>query len=627
MIRLRSPVGAFIHDVSMIPLAWMLAYWVRFNLGAIPEYMLYRAFAVLPIVLIVQAGVFWYFGLYRGVWRFASLPDLVRILKAIIVGISISALIIFFIYRMEGIPRTVFPLFGLLLLVCLGGPRLLYRWVREHGWYGQQVKRVLIVGAGQSGEMLVRELLRSSMYGYRPVGFVDDDEDKHGRDIHGVRVLGATNDLPRIVDKLKADLVLLAISSAGGRDLRRIVDLCEQSDVGFRMLPRFQDLVDSRSAIKALRDVSIEDLLGRDPVNLDWQSIRQTLRDRTVLVTGGGGSIGAELCRQIAAIGPRRIVVVDSAEYNLYAIDLELNRRYPDLPIHACLVNTGDTVAINGVFERFRPEVVFHAAAYKHVPLLETHVREAVRNNVSGTRIVAEAAVAHAVGTFVLISTDKAVNPTNVMGATKRLAEMICQRVGHAAADTRFVTVRFGNVLDSAGSVVPLFRKQIAEGGPLTVTHPEVKRYFMTIPEACQLILQAGAVGTRGHVYVLDMGEPIKISYLAEQMIKLAGHSPGDDIEITYTGLRPGEKLFEELFYESENLSVTDKPKLLLAKHKPIDWERFDQGLSDLLASTDQFDAAVVLEGLRGLVPEFAEAIGGAETAKVVPIDAVKRLQ
>ena len=625
MFRWRSPMGAFVHDLVMIPIAWYLAYWVRFNLGTVPEYMLEKATIVLPMLVLSQGVVFWYFGLYRGVWRFASVPDLVRILKALVVGVSIGAITIFFLYRMDGVPRSVFPLHALLLLMLLGGPRLGYRWIREHQIYAAVEKRVLIVGAGQAGEMLVRELLRTPGYGYRPVAFVDDDRAKDGSEIHGVRVFGSCEQIPTVAEERRIDFILLAVPTASARELRRIVGLCEHTGAPFRMLPRIQDLVGNRSAVQELREVSIEDLLGREPVTLDWDSIGRGIAGKVVMVSGGGGSIGSELCRQLAQLDPSQLFVVDNSEFNLYSIEMELGERFGQLDVRVKLADVCDEIGMNRLFEEVRPDIVFHAAAYKHVPMLEGQAREAVRNNVIGTRNVATAAVASHTGTFVLISTDKAVNPTNVMGASKRVAEILCQNLDANNEDTRFITVRFGNVLDSAGSVVPLFRKQIAEGGPVTVTHPEVRRYFMTIPESCQLILEAASIGHGGEVYVLDMGEPIKISYLAEQMIVLAGKTPGQEIEVVYTGLRPGEKLFEELFHEQENLTATNVEKLLLARYRVVDWPQFNLNLEALAQACEQYEEGEVRKLLEQLVPEFDNPHHLRQASNVVQLDSAKR--
>jgi FlaA1/EpsC-like NDP-sugar epimerase len=623
MDRLRNRTAAFVHDTVMVPVAWLGAFWLRFNLEAVPDIYLSEALATLPAVVAVQAAVFWYFGLYRGVWRFASIPDLLRIVKAIVVGVSLIALGLLLATRMQDIPRSVLPLYVVTLLVLLGAPRLIYRWSKDRGLYTEQGRRTLVVGAGRAGEMLVRDLLRNPGFGYQPIGFLDDDYAKKGREIHGVRVLGNADKIPRLVDRLSVDFVLLAVPSATSSQMRRVVELCERANVPIKTLPGVKDLPSGRAGLGSLREVSIEDLLGREPVSLDWDAISQGVSGRTVLVTGGGGSIGAELCRQIARLGPARLVVYDVSEFNVYRVERELRAQWPGLELHALLGDVCDAAALERAFTRFRPALVLHAAAYKHVPILEQQVRQAVRNNVIGTRLTAAAAIRHGCEVFVLISTDKAVNPTSVMGASKRVAEVYCQNVDAHAAGTRFITVRFGNVLDSAGSVVPLFREQISRGGPVTVTHPEVKRYFMTIPEACQLILQAAAAGEGGEVFVLDMGEPITISYLARQMILLAGKTPGVDVPITFTGLRPGEKLFEELFHPSEALRQSSHQKLLLARFREVDWSRFERELDQIEQACSAGEETGVRQLLATLVPEF-QAHSGTEE-KIVPIERARK--
>ncbi|MFB1487202.1 MULTISPECIES: polysaccharide biosynthesis protein [unclassified Thiocapsa] len=563
--RLRSRTAAFSHDLLMIPVAWIAAYWLRFNLGRIPPEFVDSALTSLPWVLVIQGTVFWLFGLYRGVWRFASLPDLVRIVKAAVAGTVLVVVALFILNRTELIPRSVPVLFLGLQVILVAGPRLLYRWLKDHRLNLSSGQRVLIVGAGRAGEMLVRDMLRDPSRSYFPAGFVDDKPRRQGSEVHGVPVLGLTEAIPEIVVREDIDLLMLAVPSATAKEMRRLVELCEDTGRPFRTVPELRNLMTGQVSISQLRPVSIEDLLGRDPVSLDWEGIRAGLSARAVLVTGAGGSIGSELVRQIAAAGPTRLILIDNGEYNLYRIEMELLERYPNLCFTRHLVDVADAAGLDAVFAAERPQIIFHAAAYKHVPMLEDQIRAAVRNNVTGTRVVAETAERWGCERFVLISTDKAVHPANVMGATKRVAEAICQTLNQRSA-CRYITVRFGNVLGSAGSVVPLFSRQIEQGGPVTVTHPEIERFFMTIPEACQLIMQAAVIGDGGEIFVLDMGEPIKIRYLAEQMIRLSGHEPGEEISIHYVGLRPGEKLYEELFYDSEDLVPTCHPKIRVAR-------------------------------------------------------------
>ena len=602
--RLRSPVTAFIHDLLMVPLAWFFAYWVRFDFSTIPPHYLNPAWQWLTLVVTVQVGLFIYYGLYRGDWRFASMPDMMRIIKAVFVGTLTCLVFITLITRLESIPRTVFPIYGVVLIGLLATPRFFYRWLKDRKLYLKDSKRVLVVGAGRAGEMLVRDALRDPNHSLYPVGFVDDQTKRLGMDIHGIRVLGTSDDIPRLTTELGVELILLAVPSANSAQLRRIVELCEQSAAPFRTLPCMADLVAGRVSINALREVSIEDLLGRDPVTLDLLAIRSELSGKCVLISGAGGSIGTELCRQVARLAPAKLVLLENSEYNLYRIESELRHNYPDIDLHAVLGSVTDAAAVNHLFKATRPDVIYHAAAYKHVPTLETQVREAVYNNVIGTRIMAQTADQHGVDAFVLISTDKAVNPANIMGASKRIAEIYCQNL-NSQSDTRYATVRFGNVLDSTGSVVPLFRSQIEAGGPVTVTHPKMTRYFMTIPEACQLILQAEAMSKGSEIYVLDMGEPVKITYLAEQMIRLSGKEPGKDIQIIYTALRPGEKLFEELFHEKEKLVTTQHEKILLATHRPIAWDGLNKKMDAIKVACEQFDEAALLRLIDSLVPEL----------------------
>ncbi|NVZ09488.1 polysaccharide biosynthesis protein [Allochromatium humboldtianum] len=563
--RARSRLLVFLHDMLMIPAAWGLAYWMRFNLGYVPPEFIEEAVDTLPLVVLVMGPVYWAFGLYRGVWRFASLNDLVRIALAVLVGTTLLLFVLFALNRMAYVPRSLPVLFVIFQLMLLAGPRLLYRWLKDRRLDFSGGRRVLIVGAGRAGEMLVRDLLRDRQCGYVPVAFVDDKPHRQGGVVHGVPIRGTADDIPRLVELFGIDVILLAAPSASAHQMQRLVELCETAGRPFRTVPQTKELMAGRVAVNQLRAVSIEDLLGRDPVTLDWDAVERGLAGRVILVSGAGGSIGSELCRQLARCRPSRLILIDHSEYNLYRIETELLDGPEPPPLSRHLIDVANATALDRLFARQRPDVVFHAAAYKHVPLLQDQVLAALANNVLGTRTIAAAADAWGCERFVLISTDKAVNPTNVMGATKRFAELICQDVQRRSA-CRFMTVRFGNVLGSAGSVVPRFQQQIERGGPLTVTHPEIERFFMTIPEACQLIMQAAVIGRGGETFVLDMGEPVKIRYLAEQMIRLSGREPERDIRIEYTGLRPGEKLYEELFYPTEGFADTPHPRIHIAR-------------------------------------------------------------
>lgn len=611
---LRAAV--ILHDLGMVALAWLFAYLIRYNFAMGPDEWLAMGKS-LVVVLIAQGFMFWRFGLYRSVWRFASLPDLWNIIRAVLLGVLAAGLVLFLINRFTGIPRASFALYPLLLIFLLGAPRALYRLWKDYRLNISKVmgrQRVLIVGAGRAGEMLARDMHRDD--DYLPIGFVDDQRRLRGAKVHGIPVLGTVDELPAVAAQVAADIIVIAIPSANAGEMRRVVERCEQAGLPFRTLPRLDDLMLERASVLELREVALEDLLGRDPIALDWRQISSALVGKTVLVTGAGGSIGSELCRQIAKVGPTQLVIFERCEFNLYSIEFELRRNFPELIMSAHLGDITDPAAVDYVFNGHRPQVVFHAAAYKHVPMLQEQPREAVRNNVIGTRIVALAADKFGVETVVMISTDKAVNPTNVMGASKRVAELYCQALSRRS-QTRFITVRFGNVLGSAGSVVPLFQQQIAAGGPVTVTHPDITRYFMTLPEASQLIMQAAAMGEGGEIFVLEMGQPIKIRYLAEQLIRLSGKTLGKDIDIVFTGLRPGEKLYEELFYSQEQLSKTANDKILLAHSSPMEWERLNRLMEKMDEACQAYDQDAQRLLLQELVPELWAADEKIRTAFV----------
>lgn len=618
--RLLNRGMAFFHDLLMIPLAWLGAYILRFNLEAVPDWFWQQALNSLLVVVPVQAAVFWLFGLYRGVWRFASLPDMIRIGKSVFTGLIIITLLLWLTRDFSGVPRSVPVLYGILLMIFLSLPRMVYRFVKDQGARSKSAQRVLVVGAGSAGEMLVRDLLRDTRRAYLPVAFVDDDASKRGREIHGVRVMGNCRKLPRIARKLAVDLVMLAVPSADKSQMQRIIAVVEETGLPFRTVPPLKELMSGNVRVDQLREVMIEDLLGRDPVALNWQAIKKGLSGRSVLITGAGGSIGSELCRQLASLSLKNLILVENSEFNLFCMERELRQCFPDLALFPHLADITERQVVDRIFHRYHPQVVFHAAAYKHVPLLEEQVREAVNNNVLGTRNVALAADACAAAEFVLISTDKAVNPANVMGASKRAAEIYCQNLNDRSS-TSFITVRFGNVLGSTGSVVPLFKEQIEQGGPVTVTHPEMERYFMTTREACRLIMQASVLGEGGEIFVLDMGQPVRIQYLAEQLIRLSGKKPGEDIAIEYIGLRPGEKLYEELFHEQESLQPTAHEKILQARYRPMRWEELVQIMEDTEAACSAYDCIELSELLTRLVPERTNHGGGRECALQDSID------
>ena len=594
------------HDATAVAIVWIAAYWLRFNLD-IPEPYLHGALFALPWLLPLHVGVFWFAGLYRGIWRYASLDDLRRIVGAVSVA-SLLVVAFIFLSQANNVPRSVLILHPLLLAGTMGGSRLLYRAWKEHRLYGamQLVGRpVLVLGAGDAASDLLRELVRTP--DWRVVGLLDDNAAKHGRQISGVRVLGALAQVSEFATRFEAAHAIVAMPSASSGQRRRAAELASRAGLQVFTVPTFDDLLSGRVAISAIRKVELEDLLGREPVELDEAGLHGLLERNAVLVTGAGGSIGSELCRQIMRFAPQRLVFVEQSEFALYGIEQEFSRRAVD-----CLIgDVKNPSRMDTIFGIHQPAVVFHAAAYKHVPLMEgANAWEAIRNNVAGTLNVARAAIAHGASEFVLISTDKAVNPTNVMGASKRLAEMVCQAVQAQSPTTRFVMVRFGNVLGSSGSVIPLFREQIAKGGPVTVTHPEIIRYFMLIPEAAQLVLQAGLMASReaegGRVFVLDMGEPVKIVDLARDMIRLSGFTE-DEIRIEFTGLRPGEKLYEELLADGEATLPTPHPKLRIAKPSQAPDAAWLAELEEWLAAPWR-DEAETKAGLRRWVPEYRPA-------------------
>ncbi|MBO9718334.1 MAG: polysaccharide biosynthesis protein [Pseudoxanthomonas sp.] len=607
----------------MVYVSWQLIHVLRYSSRHESYDWLGFSWTV-ALVLVAQGLVFWRVGLYRGLWRFASVPDLWNILKAGVLGLLAIALGLAVYNRLESVPRTVLVVYPFALTVFLGMPRLLYRVWKDHH-VGQRTlvpRRVLVLGAGRAGEALVRDLRRSGAY--EPVGFLDDAPRMRGSRLHGLPVLGRLEDAPAVAKETAAGMLVIAMPSLDAAGMQRVMGICERTGLPFRTVPRLTDVLEGQALPGELKEVAIEDLLGRKPVMPDWKLIRGWLGGRTVMVTGAGGSIGSELCRQCARHGARRIVLLEIDELALITIHGDLMRAFPDLEIDAVLGDCGDPAVTAHALRVGQPDAVFHAAAYKQVPLLEAQLREAVRNNVLATDTVARLCGEGGVNTFVFISTDKAVDPANVLGATKRFAEMIAQSLDARSEGTRFVTVRFGNVLDSAGSVVPLFREQIRKGGPVTVTDPEVTRYFMTIPEACQLIVQAAAAGSHAATYTLDMGEPVPIRLLAEQMIRLAGKQPGRDVAIVYTGLRPGEKLHETLFYADEAYRPTSHSKILEAGARESSPEQVQAGVDRMRDAVARYDELTLRQTLREVIPEFipAESVVPDAGAVVVPFPA-----
>jgi len=605
-------------DAGLLVAAYLLSYLLRFE-GNTPRIELVKLYATLPYIVPFKLVVFMSFGLYKGMWRYTSLVDLFKVFKATIASSAVIILAILFVYRFEGFPRSVFVLDWILTFIFIAGIRVAIRLLLSEkavrGTFlfqipfskGERVarkKRLLLIGAGDAGEKILREIRENPRLNYEVVGLLDDDPKKKGMRIHGVPVLGS---IPRIHDMAfrdEMDEILIATPSANPKQMRRIIESCEATGLKSRTTPGIGELIDGKISFKTVREVSFEDLLGRDPVDLDLESIGNYLTDKVVFVSGAGGSIGSELCRQIAQFRPRNLLLFDKTENSLFHIEMEFRQRFPNIFITPVLGDVKHRGSLNKHFTRYKPQVVFHAAAHKHVPIVELNPSEAIYNNVFGTKNIVEASHQFGVERFIMISTDKAVRPANVMGATKRVAEMITS--SHASNPTHFASVRFGNVLGSEGSVVHLFKKQIERFGPVTVTHPEMTRYFMTIPEASKLILQAGAMGEGGEIFVLDMGTPIKIADMAKDLIRRSGFKPGVDIEIKFIGLRPGEKLSEELITDGEGIVRSPREKIFVLKGEnnyDLDW--LNNKIEELLRLAYDQNVDGIKSKLKEIVPEY----------------------
>ena len=603
-----------LSDGVLIVLALYLSYALRYGSVHLNGYML-QFVQTIPLVLAVRLSVFYVYGLYQGMWRFSGVRDLITLIKATTIGSILIVGILFLFGQISRYPRSSFIISWFIIIVLLGGSRLGYRLYRELKSPGagamKQAKNILIIGAGRAGEQILRELLGNYRLSYNPVGFVDDDRSKRHMTIHGYQVMGNTRDIRKIVKQWNVELILIALPAAPAKAKRRIMLTCKSTGVKVKTLPAVGELLEGKVKVSALRDFQIEDLLGREPVKLDTAAIGEYLRGKIVMITGAGGSIGSELCRQVAQFSPKRLVLFERSEFNLYQIQMNLMETFPELDTCAVIGDVMNATRVERTLSRFMPEVIFHAAAYKHVPLMELNPVEALRNNVMGTWVIAELAKNFGVGKFVMISTDKAVRPTNIMGATKRISELICESF-NGTGKTQFVTVRFGNVLNSVGSVIPLFKRQIEKGGPLTVTHPEIYRYFMTIPEAVQLIMQAGAMGMGGEIFILDMGEPVRIVDLAKDMITLSGLVPDIDVKIEFTGLRPGEKLYEELLTDGEEIKSTLHDKIKVAGREEVERTLLAAKLDELFLKLNQdgFTQEIVAK-VKEIVPEFQPENGG----------------
>jgi len=597
-------------DAALAVLSYYAAHVCRFELG-IPAEFMRNMLRTLPAVVAIKMAAFAGFRLYRGMWRYTSVVDLLSVAKAVALSSGIIVATIGVVYRFQGFSRSVFLMDAMFTFMAVGGVRFAIRlhYARKSAHNGSIAhrrrtggKRVVVVGAGDAGEQVVREVQHNPELGYLIVGFLDDDASKHGKAIHGVPVLGPVDEL--LAHTRDYDEIIIAVPSATSEQMRHIVDTCDRTGKRFRTVPGFGELIGGRVSIKAIREVTIEDILGRDEVHIDTDEVARYLRGRKVLVTGAGGSIGSELVRQVCRFEPAQLGLVEISEFNLFQIEAECRDRFSEVNTRAYLTDIRNERGLDRVFEAFRPDVVFHAAAYKHVPMQELNPWEAVRNNVDGTRKVAGAALKWGVDRFVLVSTDKAVRPSNVMGATKRVAELVVKSLNGQDA-TRFMAVRFGNVIGSSGSVIPVFQKQIARGGPVTVTHRDVTRYFMSIPEAAQLILQAGALGQGGEIFILEMGRPVKIADMARDLIRLSGFTPDEDIEVRFVGLRPGEKLYEELITQGEGIGPSAHEKIMVLVDEALDCADLDARVDNLLAVADTYDDQAIKQRLRALVPGY----------------------
>ena len=610
---------ALLHDVCMAAFAWAFAYYLRFNFN-IPNEFIVTIWQNLAWVLPLQVGLFFAFGLYQGIWRFASIPDLKRLLKAVTVSVLIASAVYLMLKPFGVIPRSVLILDPILLIMLMGGSRFAYRSWKEHHLYGltrQSGKPVLVLGAGEAAIALVKDLARSE--DWQVVGLLDDDITIRGRQLMGIKVLGGMSDLPTLSSDFEVKHVIVAMPSAHNKARRKAVEIANACNLTVLTVPAFDDLMSGKVSVSQIRKVEVEDLLGREPVQLDIQGLQHLIKNRTVMVSGAGGSIGSELCRQIIKYQPSQLLCLDISEYALYQIEQALSNQdlIQKIEIFYITADVKNTKRIKMLLQQYQPSIVFHAAAYKHVPLMENiNVAEALSNNVVGTYAIANACKELGIEKFVLISTDKAVNPTNVMGASKRLAEMVCQGLQEADG-TRFVIVRFGNVLGSSGSVIPKFREQIAKGGPVTVTHPEITRYFMSIPEAAQLVMQAGVMGTGAEIFVLDMGEAVKIANLAQDMIRLSGLHE-DEIKIVYTGLRPGEKLYEELLADDEHTLPTphEKLRIAIARTADIIWVK---KLLKWIEAMQSADEQTIKEELKMWVDEYKVDTRMMKNQRLVP--------
>ena len=622
-IKYRTIIIA-ISQASLLIIAYLISFLLRFDFRI--QGLGYRNIILqtLPLLLAVKLPVFYYFRLFSGWWKYAGMNDLLDIIKASLVSSFLLYLAVYFIYGVTGYPRSTFLLDMLMTIILIGGTRFVVRAYSEQARSTSMGVNTLIVGAGRAGNLIVRELKGNSTLGYNPIGFVDDNPGKKGMHMQGLKVLGTTANLPELIEKYSASRILIATPSARGDEVRHIIDKCRESKVEFQILPPMAQLINGSVSVKQLRTVNIEDLLARDPVRLNLNEIGAKLEGKTIMVTGAGGSIGSELVRQVAKFGPAKLILFERSESDLHKIDLELSAHFPELHYLPVIGDILDTYRLKEVFAQYRPHVIFHAAAYKHVPMMEKNCFQAIRNNVVGTYNLAMLADEFKVEDFVMISSDKAVRPTNIMGVTKRVSELLI--LGLQNHSTKFVSVRFGNVLGSNGSVIPLFKQQIENRQPVTVTHPDAIRYFMTIPEAAQLVLEASTLGQGGEIFVLDMGQPVKIVDLAKNLIRLSGLEPDRDIPVVFTGLRPGEKLYEELRLDGEGMKSTPHHKIHVLDGGKVSFVQVQTWVDELAELVDRKDVAGLVNKLRCIVPEYTpskEILAQAEQTNAYKVAAL----
>ena len=613
-LRFRKILIIFAH-IGVFAVGLMLSFVMAYNMRFEAEWFLQKYPIILLWCLVVKIPVFAIAKQYRGWWRYVSVTDLVGI-----AGASLSSTLIIVITWFVVVSSSLRPVFqkgidipqSVLILdlfatfLILGGVRMAIRLYFEEYRAVEQgrLKRLLIIGAGNAGEALLREIHRMEVVQYEVIGLIDDDPAKQGINIHGIAVLGMVESLAEICEQHNVDEIAIAVPSASHQKLRRIIQICEGTKIRFRTVPSITDIASGKLKVSQIRDVDINDLLGREAVQLETDLIAEFAKDKVLVVTGAGGSIGSEMCRQVCHFQPKLLLLLEQAENPLFFVENELRKTFSEQKVEPIICDIADAVRVDEIFEKYKPHIVIHAAAHKHVPLMEQNPCEAIKNNIIGTKTVADAASKHGSTDFVMISTDKAVNPTSIMGSSKRIAEMYIQDL-NLTSGTNFTTVRFGNVLGSNGSVVPIFNRQIAQGGPVTVTHPDMQRYFMTIPEASQLVLQAAAMGKGGEIFLLDMGEPVKIVDLARELITLSGFRPGEDIEITFSGTRPGEKLFEELSIKGEDMIPTKHPKIGIWKSIPVDRQKIYDGIDGLLTVVQANNKQEIINKIKVLVPEY----------------------